>query len=264
MHMTDWDDAYANGPYIDRADTYPTRWTDTAETFRQSLGARAELGLSYGETTRQAFDLFHPEGPARGTVIFVHGGYWRAFDRSSWSHLAAGPLTRGWAVAMPSYDLCPDVHIRDITGQIASALEAIATRTQGPISLTGHSAGGHLVARMTDRALTSEKLAQRITHVLPISPLADLRPLIRTNLNDDLRLTMDEARAESPVLMRDVYDLAMTVWVGGGERPAFLDQARWMANRFDADFVVTHAEHHFNVIDALADGQSDMVRRLTS
>ena len=262
--MTDWDDAYANAAHINGAADYPPRWAEQAAAFRTAQGARAEIGLTYGETTRQVYDMFHPDQSARGTVIFVHGGYWRAFDRSVWSHLAMGPLARGWAVAMPSYDLCPDVQISDITRQIAACVAQVAAQTHGPIALAGHSAGGHLVARMLDRTLTSDMIAQRITHVMPISPLADLRPLMRTAMNDDLQLTMAEARAESPVLMRERHTENTTVWVGGAERPAFVDQARWLSAAWGADLVITEDEHHFNVIDALADPESEMVARLIS
>lgn len=261
--MIDWDDAYANGAHIPQAETYPPRWADAAAAFREELGARARLALPYGSGERQALDLFLPDEDMRGTVVFVHGGYWRAFDRSAWSHLAAGPLARGWAVAMPSYDLCPDVSISDITRQIAAAVQEVGRLVEGPISLAGHSAGGHLVARMLDPMVIGADLASRFRHVLPISPLSDLRPLLRTAMNGDLRLTMDEARAESPVLMRIRHDVPVTAWVGGGERPAFVDQARWLATAWGAELVVTEGEHHFNVIDALADPTSDMVRRLT-
>ena len=147
------DDAYANVPYIPGGAQYPARWTVAAEAFRARLSAerRAELGLPYGDGARQAFDLFHPTGAARGLCVFVHGGYWLRFDRTLWSHLAAGPLARGWAVAMPSYDLCPEVRIADITRQIARAICVMAARTDGPLALVGHSAGGHLVARMAAR-----------------------------------------------------------------------------------------------------------------
>jgi arylformamidase len=67
--------------------------------------------LSYGPGDRHAMDLFLPEGAPKGLVVFVHGGYWKAFDKSVWSHLAAGPLAHGFAVAMPSYTLCPDIRI---------------------------------------------------------------------------------------------------------------------------------------------------------
>ena len=93
------DDAYANAAHIEGAETYPPRWEEEASAFRENLGARAQQGVKYGPSARQTFDFFQPEGVARGTMIFVHGGYWKAFDASVWSHLAAGALARGWAVA---------------------------------------------------------------------------------------------------------------------------------------------------------------------
>lgn len=257
------DDAYANAAYIDGAEAYLPRWTADARALREKLGKRAQLDLPYGESERQKYDLFLPEGTPEGTVIFVHGGYWRLFDRSYVSHLAAGPLARGWAVAMPSYDLCPAVRICQITRQIATAVQAIAARTKGPISITGHSAGGHLAARMLDLSLVPDAVAGRVSRVLPISPLADLRPLRRTTMNHDFHMLEAEAIAESPMLMHNRHDLPVTVWVGADERPAFLDQARWLANAWNADLVIAPDTHHFNVIEPLTDPDSDMVKLLT-
>jgi acetyl esterase/lipase len=257
------DDAFAVGAYIDGAETYPPRWATAAATFRENLGDRAQLAQPYGPTDRQKYDLFLPEGTAKGTMIFIHGGYWRSFDRSSWSHLAAGPLARGWAVAMPSYDLCPSVRICQITLQIAAAVQVIAERTSGPISITGNSAGGHLSARMLDKSLLPDPVAHRLSHVMPISPLADLRPLRRTVMNHDFHMLEAEAIAESPLLMHNRYDVPVTVWVGGDERPAFLNQARWLAKAWKVGHVIAPGKHHFNVVDPLTDPDSEMVRLLT-
>ncbi|OED46400.1 esterase [Rhodobacteraceae bacterium (ex Bugula neritina AB1)] len=253
------DDAYANGAYIENADAFPPRWAASAEDFRNSLHERARLDIPYGTGARQAFDLFLPEGTPKGVLIFVHGGYWQAFDKSSWSHLARGAITHGWAVAMPSYDLCPDVRIAEITRQIAAAVGQIAAEVDGPIALAGHSAGGHLVARMLDKSLLPAAVGERIKMVLPISPLADLLPLLRTSMNQKFKMDSAAAVAESPVEMRDRYPAEVTVWVGGEERPAFLDQAVWLAEAWDADHVIAFGRHHFNVIDALADPDSDLV-----
>ena len=70
------------------------------------------------------------------------------------------------------------------------------------------------------------------------------------------------ARAESPA-HQPKPDVPVTVWVGADERPAFLDQSRWLAEAWQAEHVVTEGEHHFNVIDALADPGSGLVQRLT-
>lgn len=257
------DDAYANGAYIEGASDYPPRWAASAEDFRNSLHERARLDLPYGDGTRHRFDLFLPEEPAKGVFVFVHGGYWLNFDKSSWSHLAVGALAKGWAVAMPSYDLCPDATIAEITQQVAQAVQAIAQEVEGPIALAGHSAGGHLVARMLDRSVLPDDIGARIRTVVPISPLSDLRPLLRTSMNQKFGMTAEEAAAESPVEMQDRHAAEVTVWVGGSERPAFLDQAIWLVEAWEADHVIAFDKHHFNVIEPLADPDSDLVAVIT-
>lgn len=257
------DDAYANGAYIEGAADYPPRWVASAEDFRNSLHDRARLDIPYGAGTRHKFDLFLPEGEPVGLFVFVHGGYWLAFDKSTWSHLARGALERGWAVAMPSYDLCPEVRIAEITQQVAQAVVAAAGEVSGPIVLAGHSAGGHLVARMLDKAVLPEAVGSRIRTVVPISPLSDLRPLLRTSMNEKFQMSSEDATAESPVEMTDRYPSAVTVWVGGAERPSFLDQAIWLVEAWEADHVIALDKHHFNVIEPLADPESDLVAVIT-
>lgn len=257
------DDAYANVPHIPGGAQYPARWTVAAETFRARLVSerRAELALPYGKGARQVLDLFHPEGTARGLVVFVHGGYWLRFDRSYWSHLAAGPLALGWAVAMPSYDLCPEVRIAEITRQISRAVTVAATRIEGRVALVGHSAGGHLVARMAVADVLPGEVAARLSHVMPISPVADLRPLLQTSMNAQFQLDLTAAEAESPALMRPL-PVPVTVWVGAEERPVFLDQARWLADAWGARHEIARGRHHFDVIEALENPESRMSTQL--
>ncbi|WP_101067499.1 alpha/beta hydrolase [Roseovarius salinarum] len=257
------DDAYANAAHIPGAEDYPPRWAARAAEFRAALAEaqRAELAVPYGPGARDRLDLFHPEGTARGLAVFVHGGYWLRFDGSFWSHLAAGPLARGWAVAVPTYDLCPDVTIAEITRQVGRAVAAAAGRVGGPLALAGHSAGGHLVARMAVPGILPAGVAARLARVVPISPVADLRPLLETTMNETLGLDMAAAEAESPVLMTPM-EVPVTVWVGGDERPAFLDQARWLADAWGCARVVAEGRHHFDVIEALADPGSELVATL--
>ncbi|WP_296763329.1 alpha/beta hydrolase [Sediminimonas sp.] len=259
------DDAYANAAHIAGAEDYPPRWARDAAAFREGLLEQglADLDIVYGDSPRQRLDLFLPGAAPRGLMVFVHGGYWLRFDKSTWSHLGGGALNRGWAVAMPSYDLCPDVAIADITRQIARAVAAVAGMVAGPIALSGHSAGGHLVARMAVPSVLPERVAARLSHVMPISPVADLRPLLKTSMNAQLRLDQAAAEVESPVLMQPAPGVPISVWVGGDERPAFLDQARWLAEAWTVPRVVVPKRHHFDVIDALAAPESDMVARLT-
>jgi len=261
--ITDWDDAYANAAHIEGAADYPPRWAKEAETFRSGWVGK-ELDVSYGDRERQRFDLFFPQGTAKGLVVFVHGGYWLRFDKSIWSHLARGCLENGWTVCLPSYDLAPDVRIADITREIAVAIETVAERVAGPILLTGHSAGGHLVTRMLceDSPLPRSVLS-RVEKVVSISGLHDLRPLLKTGMNRSFRMTEEDAAAESPALKKPRKDCPVVAWVGGEELPEFLRQSDLLAGAWPHTVCIRDAgRHHFNVIDGLKDPGSSLISRL--
>lgn len=259
----DWDRAYANGDFIAGAAEYPPSWARMAEDFRSALGARARLDLAYGTGARHSFDLFLPEAAPKGLLVFVHGGYWLAFDKSSWSHLAAGPLARGWAVAMPSYTLAPEARISQMTREIGAAVTAAAAEVAGPIHVTGHSAGGHLSARMgcADAPLPPA-VAARVVRVVPISPLSDLAPLTRTKMNEKLRLDAAEVASESPAFLPLRPGCSAHVWVGGQERPSFLWQARLLSEEWNCPWTVAPGRHHFDVIDALSESESPLTNAL--
>ncbi|SFG80215.1 Alpha/beta hydrolase family protein [Palleronia marisminoris] len=255
---------YDNSAAVPDAERFIPLWEDEARVFRDSMGDRARLGIPYGATAREKLDLFLPDGAPDGLMVFVHGGYWRSRHRHDWSHFAEGALGRGYAVAIPSYSLAPEARISRITLQIAQAVRVAAAEVAGgPIRLAGHSAGGHLVARMlcADPMLPAS-VAKRLAHVLPISPVSDLRPLVGLSMNGDLKLTAEEAAMESPILCEVVHRAPVTVWVGGAELPAFQNQAQWLSEAWDARIVVDEGRHHFDVIDGLRAPDSPMLKAL--
>ena len=191
-----------------------------------------------------------------------------SLDNSYWSHLAAGSVAAGFAVAIPSYTLCPEARIADISRQIGAAITAAAGLVDGPISITGHSAGGHLSARMVSAGTPlADDVLGRVATVIPISGLHDLRPLMPTAMNETLRIDEAEAIAESPALLRPVGRARLGLWVGGSERPEFVRQSALLANVWTGLGAATafHADpnrHHFDVIDGLADPRHPLSRAL--
>ena len=269
--IADWDDAYANGAHIPDSDAYPPRWRAEAAAFRHAMhdAGRARLAVAYGGGERQALDLFLPDQKTpRGLAVFVHGGYWRRFHREDWSHLAAGPVAHGWAVAMPSYTLAPDARIAEIGAEVGAAVAIAAGDLIGPIVLAGHSAGGQLVTRLAcESGPLPPPVAARLAHVLSISGVHDLRPLMRTAMNADLRLGPAEAAAESPALLAPRAGTRLTAWVGGAERPEFIRQSALLANVWlglgaATLSVVEPMKHHFDVIDSLASPHGALARAL--
>ncbi|MGB3387454.1 MAG: alpha/beta hydrolase [Pseudaminobacter sp.] len=269
--IADWDDAYSNAAHIPDGPSYAGRWTTQAAEFREGLRSstpRMRLDIPYGEHGRNCFDLFLPEENPRGLVVFVHGGYFIATDKSTWSHLASGTLAHGYAVAMPSYVLCPEATIPDIGRQVAAAITAAAGEITGPIHLAGHSAGGHLVARMiTSTTPLDAAILARVRKTVSISGLHDLRPLRNTKMNDLLKLDAETARSESVALLDPMPGMDLTCWVGAAERPEFLRQNALPQNLWSSfDIRVSSVEeagrHHYNVIDGLTDPEHRLVRTL--
>ena len=266
-----WDDAYSNAKYIPSGNNYPELWARIAADFRSAMLAEshASLDVTYGPHERNRYDLFHPGEPAKGLVVFVHGGYWLDFDKSFWSWLAKGPTSLGWTVAMPSYSLAPNVRLREITLEIAQAIEKMAEDSIGPIRLVGHSAGGHLITRMIcDDSPLSRAAVTRIDRCVTISGLHDLRPLLKTSMNEQLRLDNLEADQESPALHFPVSDTSVVCRVGANERPEFLRQSQllfdnWQERAAEITMDIVPGAHHFNIIEDLAAPESSLTRYLT-
>lgn len=260
--ITDWDDAYANRAHVPEAPKILDPLATLAAEFRDTTSG--EIDIAYGTSEREKLDLFLPEGTPKGLAVFVHGGYWILFDKSSWSHYAAGLLKRGFAVAMPSYPVSPDARLPEISAAVGRAIAAAAQRIVGPIHLVGHSAGGHLVARMvTDQSPLDPSLRQRINTCVPISGLFDLRPMLRLAMNADWKLDQNTAISESPAFQMPDPHIRITAVVGGAERPEFLRHTDLLVNAWTgcgAHVTGWHlaGRHHFDVIAGLLDAEDPL------
>ncbi|WP_134724663.1 alpha/beta hydrolase [Paracoccus luteus] len=261
----DWTDAFENAAHIPDGPAWPARLAAEAAAARDRLAAQAFQTLRYGDDPRQTLDLIAPAGASRGLAVFVHGGYWKAFDPSAWTHLALGARAAGWTVALPGYRLAPAARIADITRDVAAAVARAAQLVPGGVRLAGHSAGGQLAARLaSDPGLLPPAVHARIAAVLSISGLHDLRPLTLAAMNAILRLDAAEAVSESPALAPPP-PVPVTAWVGGDERPEFLRQSallveRWREAGGQARLVVQPDLHHMNVVAGLTAPDSPITR----
>ena len=243
-------------------------WARDAEAYRAEMGARAELGLVYGVSPRQTVDLFVPQvdGPL---ALFIHGGWWRTFDPSWFSHVARGLNGQGVSVALAGYDLCPQVFIATIVEQIRSACLFLWRRTDKRMLVFGHSAGGHLAAAMV---ATDWKARGAPADLVPagyaISGLFDLSRLLSVPVNADLRLDAASAQAQSPLHWPPPRGAIFDAVVGQLESGEFKRQSRAFAQTWNERGAVTRFEelvgNHFTVIAPLADPDSAMVCRLAA
>ena len=273
VSTVDYEVEYNNRARVPEHEEIFARWTRDAELYRaETLKAgRAELGLSYGDTPRQALDLFlSPSGENAPLAIFIHGGWWRSLDFSMFSQMARGPNGRGVSVAVADYDLCPNVTIAEIIAQMQRACGFLWQRFGRRMTIYGHSAGGHLAAALvaTDwRALYPKAPADLVPAGYAISGVFDLTPLTAISVNQDLRLDAAEARKVSPLFWPVTPGRIFDATVGGLESSEFKRQSRTFAQVWQQAGAQTRYEefpgtNHFTVIDPLSDPQSDMTGRV--
>ncbi len=250
-----------------------SRWQRDAAAYREAA-VDAELNLAYGPGKRERLDLFRPAGGGDAPlVIFIHGGYWQSLDRSFGSHFAHGLVSRGIAVAMPSYDLAPAVPLNRIADQMRSATSWLFRRLRRRPLLMGHSAGGQLTALLmaTDWRSLQPGLPQDLVPAgLPISGVFELEPLMPTTIAKALRLRPEDAKRLSPRWMKPpsfashhlvTPGAGLHCVVGAAESGEFIRQSRDFATAWGGSFEALPGLNHFTVLDPLLDPGSALVAR---
>ena len=269
----DWEVEYNNRARVPEHPQIFERWARDGAAYREEATkeGRAEIGLKYGPSPRQTIDIFKPRGGQDGPVaLFIHGGYWRSLEPSSFSQMARGMNAHGVTVAVSGYDLAPQVSIGQIIEQQQQVCLTLWRKFKKRIMVSGHSAGGHLTACMvaTDwKALDQEAPAELCPAGYAISGLFDLAPLTHLATNADFKLDAAEARRISPLFWPLVRGKVLDAVVGGIESSEFLRHSRTIADGWRERGAITRYEaipgkNHFDVCDPLLDADSAMTRRI--
>jgi len=273
MATVDYEVEYNNRARVPEHPQIFERWARDGAAYRDETGkeGRAEIGLKYGPSPRQTIDVFKPRGSQSGPLaLFIHGGYWRSLEPSSFSQMARGMNAHGVTVAVCGYDLAPQVSIGQIIQQTQQACLFLWKRYQRGIMVSGHSAGGHLAAFMvaTDwKAVSASAPADLVPVGYAISGLYDLAPLLQLASNADFKLDEGEARRISPLFWPVTKGRVLDAVVGGLESSEFLRQSRIIADGWREKGVETRYEavsglNHFTICDPMMDADSAMTKRL--
>jgi acetyl esterase/lipase len=124
--------------------------------FVSSETYRRVSGLSYGDRTRHALDVYQPaqKSGAAPVVVFFYGGNWNAGERGSYLFAGEALASKGFVTVIPDYRLFPDVRFPDFLADCARAVRWTfehAARYGGDpqrVFLMGHSAGAYNAAML--------------------------------------------------------------------------------------------------------------------
>ncbi len=275
MAAIDYESEYNNRARVPEHPQIIAEWEADAAAYRAVAieDGRAELGISYGPTARQTIDLLAPkEGGATPLAMFIHGGYWRSLEASTFSHMARGLNGHGITVAVVDYDLCPRVRIADIINEMRRACLYLWRRFGRKVTVYGHSAGGHLTACMlaTDwKEVATDAPSDLVPAACAFSGLFDLWPMTQVAMNADFGLDEASARQISPLFWPAPAGRIFDTVVGGEESSEYLRQSRTITKQWGGAGVTTHCnvvngKNHFTIIKALSEPDSAVVKRIAS
>jgi arylformamidase len=251
---------YNNRALVPDHPAYFARWERDSQFVRSTLPC--EIDLAYGPDPRHRIDLF-PAAGSRGTLVFIHGGYWRSLDKRMFAWLAASWAAAGVSVALPNYRLCPGVRIDDIVDDAIAAVNWVALNGRqhglatGRMVLSGHSAGGHLTAALFATPLARLQFDPAcIAGGAPISTVVDFEPLLQFSANSDLRLDAAAARRLALHDKKPTLAAPLVIAAGAGESSEFQRQSRLLAQAWRPQVKALHllpGHNHFSVVDAFAE-----------
>lgn len=227
--------------------------------------------VRYADHPDGLLDVYVPPGGSGrpGTVVLIHGGFWRAeHDRLHLRPLAAALRGQGFVVAVPEYRRTgadrdrsggwprTAEDVREVVARLPELLDRAGTQHPGPTYVVGHSAGGHLALW-----LASEPLG--VDRVVALAPVGDLRDAYARDLGEGAVLALlgggpDEhperyAEADPAVRLRTrplaVPGPRIVVLHGTEDVQVPLGNSDWAVGLDDVDLIHLEGADHFDLID---------------
>ena len=261
-----WDREKLNREYspsscIDDINIYIQMYENLSVQGRKSCAANLLADVKYGPEERSVMDIFVPGGDGPFPIhVFIHGGYWQMLSKTESSFAAPNFLDHDVIYIALDYTLAPDASLPEIIEQTRRGLISILKTAHkfkgdpGNVSISGSSAGGHLVAEMlnTDWADWGYESCP-LKAALCMSGVFDVRPLVHTYVNDPLQLDEETAEACSPLFHLPDQSCPLLVTWGENETSEFKRQSEeyfsvWKEKGLPGDCFETPVVNHFDIV----------------
>jgi arylformamidase len=245
----------------------------------ESARVRAELpmrfDIPYGAHYAERLDVFPAARPDPAPVhVFVHGGYWHRMDKADYSFVARGLRPAGAVTVVIDYGLIPSVDLDELVRQCRTSVAWVHRHARqwggdpARITVSGHSAGGHLVAMLLATDWSTFGVPRDVVKAgCAISGLYDLEPIRLCYLNEVLALTPEVARRNSPVHLAPVGSTPLILAVGGAEGAEYHRQTddlatAWRAHGTPIEVMDLDDHDHFSIMGELQSPFSPLARAI--
>ena len=234
--------------------------------------------VAYGPAPLENMDIYSPStksGP-HPVHIFIHGGYWRSREKEDFAFIGGAMARAGLMAVVINYPLCkpdalPPITLDEVVASNIRAFkwvqENIADHGGDParITLSGHSAGGHLGAAIIAHDWSTEKFgAEPLKGAVLVSGIYDPHPTQHITVNAEIGITPELAERHNVISNPPRLKCPVHVIVGGGEPAGWIAQSADYARHIrdhglPIDYTVTGTENHFSIQDQFTDPAADVL-----
>jgi len=264
---------YSPSSCIDDVGVYIRAYENQSRAASERLCGNCHRDIKYGPEPRSALDIFVPDGTGPFPVhVFIHGGYWQELSKAESIFAAPNFLDHNIIFIALDYTLAPQASLDQIIDQVRRGIRWITDNiadfggSEHNISLSGSSAGAHLVAEVLGEYHQGKS---PVKAACMVSGIYDLRPLVGTYINEPLRMTKSDAVRFSPLFHIPPESCPVIFSHGGNETNEFKRQTRdymraWQKAGNTARFVDMPAFNHFDIILELNNKNSPLFKALVS
>ncbi len=262
---------YSPSSRVDDIGVFIDEYIRQSAHMREAYAANLYENLHYGDAPRAMMDIFVPKGAGPFPVhVFIHGGYWQALSKIESIFAAKNFLDQGIIFIALGYTLAPKANLAQITQEARAGalwvLHEIARFGGDPhyITMSGHSAGAHLLAEIIAMDWPDAGFAKcPLAGATLISGVYDLRPLVQTYINDALGMSAEDAAMASPLLHLPQSACPLIFTHGDNETNAFKAQTRTFRKALqekgiESDYLSMAGFNHFDIILELANPASPL------
>ena len=232
----------------------------TSESKEISKLLKFEKDLIYGISIDETLDLCLAEVDDSPLVIFIHGGYWQLLSKNDCLFPAKDFFDEGISYCSIDYTLAPHANIDEMIEQCIRAVQWLYQSAikygydEKRFFLIGSSAGAHLAAMtmLTDWE-NYDLPADIIKGCTLLSGVYDIRPIVKTYINEPLNLDMQTASMLSPLFKVRSHTANLIISWGENETNEFKRQSiefdkKWKACGNTSHLLEVKGNNHFDIV----------------
>jgi arylformamidase len=236
--------------------------------------AKSWLNVPYGSSPRELLDIYAAGKQGGPVLVYIHGGYWRSGSKEDNCNFVPTFTKRGATVVLVEYDLCPQVTVADIVRQTRSAIAWVYKNivrygaNPSKVFVAGHSAGGHLTAMALAHDWAKEGMpADLIKGAVATSGVYDLDMVMEISVQEQVRMTPDIAKQNSPLLHPPRVKCPLVVAVGGAEPQGWQQMSEDYFNYckqhgMPVEYLVEPDANHYTMSEHLLDDARPLTRAM--